>query len=174
MAQRVITQIVKDKRTIAMMLIAPLFVLFLLYTILGSSSDDVTIGVVGLPEEMTQQLEKEAVVIKYSSSEEAKEAMIDQIITASISLENEDVNILIEGGNVSKNAAALQKIQRSLTNLSLEQSKLQLTALNEMIEKLQNELSLVTGQSQSRMTIPNTPSNKPKIYFSISIRCENI
>ena len=56
-AERVISQIFRDKRTIAMMFLAPLFVLFLLSTILGSSSDDVTIGTVDLPVTFQEQLE---------------------------------------------------------------------------------------------------------------------
>ncbi|MET1014705.1 MAG: ABC transporter permease [Paenisporosarcina sp.] len=164
-AQRVIAQVVKDKRTIGMMLVAPLFVLFLLYTILGSSSEDVTIGIVGIPEEMTELLEKEATVLTYSSTKDAKEAMIDQKINASISFENEKVNILVEGGNVSKNAAAIRTIQRTLTTLSLEQSKIQLTSLNKIVGQLQKELSLVTGQLPKQMTIPTTHSNKPEVDF---------
>jgi len=164
-AQRVITQILKDKRTMGMMLIAPLFVLFLLYTILDSGSDAVTIGSVNLPEGVESLLKQEATVISYSSTNEAKEAMLEQKIDASISIEDKTANILIEGGNVAKNVAAIQKIQRTLTTLSLDQHVIQTEALREMVARLQKELSLISGQEPEPLPLPDVLPKKPEISF---------
>lgn len=164
-AQRVIAQVIKDKRTIGMMLVAPLFVLFLMYTIFGASSDDVTIGIVNLPEEVIQLLKEEATVISYPTNNDAKKAMIEQQIDASISFENETAHILVEGGNVSKNASAIQKIQRTLTVLTLEKSHVQIQSLNEIVVELQEQLRLITGQTPEKVAIQKTLSQKPSISF---------
>ena len=164
-AQRVIAQIVKDKRTLGMMLIAPLFVLFLLYTILGSSSDSVTIGSVNLPEGVENLLEKEAIVISYASTNEAKDAMLEQKIDASISIENETAKILVEGGTVAKNVAAIQKIQRTLTALALDKSIIQTASLREMVAQLQEQLSLISGQELEQLPLPDVLPKKPEITF---------
>lgn len=164
-AQRVITQILKDKRTLGMMLIAPLFVLFLLYTILDSGSDSVTIGSVNLPEVVENLLEQEANVISYSSAREAKDAMLEQKIDASISIENETANVLVEGGTVAKNAAALQAIQRTLTAFALNKSTNQTEFLREMVAQLQEQLSLISGQEPEPLPIPDVIPTKPEITF---------
>ncbi|MDX1807755.1 MAG: ABC transporter permease, partial [Paenisporosarcina sp.] len=164
-AQRVIAQVVKDKRTIGMMLIAPLFVMFLMYTIFGASSDEVTIGTVNLPEEVNQLLEKEATIITYSTSNDAKKAMMEQKIDASISIEDETAHILVEGGNVSKNASAIQKIQHTLTALTLERSNVQIQSLSKIVLQLQEQLSLVTGKTPEQIAIPKVLPKKPNITF---------
>ena len=164
-AQRVITQILKDKRTLGMMLIAPLFVLFLLYTILDSSSDTVLIGSVNLPEGVENLLEQEAKVISYSSANEAKDAMLEQKIDASISIENETANVLVEGGTVAKNAAALQAIQRTLTAFALDKSTNQTEFLREMVAQLQEQLSLISGQEPKPLPLPNLVPTQPEITF---------
>lgn len=164
-AQRVITQILKDKRTLGMMLIAPLFVLFLLYTILDSGSDAVTIGSVNLPEGVENLLEQEAKVISYSSANEVKDAMLEQKIDASISIENGAANILVEGGTVAKNAAALQAIQRTLTAFALDKTTNQTEFLSQMVAQLQEQLSLISGQDPEPLPIPDVMPTKPEITF---------
>ncbi|MCI2256794.1 ABC transporter permease [Domibacillus sp. PGB-M46] len=139
-AERVIAQVFKDKRTMAMMFLAPLFVLYLLFTILGSSSDNVTIGTVGLPASFEQIVKEETPARSYASREAAEEAMKELQITALVYLENETPYILIEGGDVSKNAQALRVIQSALTKQSAEQGQAVNKQLLEQIKQLQAQL----------------------------------
>src|SRR5699024_11955096 len=72
-AIRVIQQVIKDTRTLAFLLFAPVFVLGLLYVIMGSSSDEPNIGVIDLDDALQVAIEEEAHIIEYGSIDERSE-----------------------------------------------------------------------------------------------------
>lgn len=70
--KEVIKQIIGDKRSLALLFVAPIFVLFLLSVILDSSSDTLSIGLVAnddIPTEIVQTLSQEATLTTYSRDE---------------------------------------------------------------------------------------------------------
>lgn len=164
-AERVISQIFRDKRTIAMMFLAPLFVLFLLSTILGSSSDDVTIGTVDVPSAFADTLASKNETASFKTEAEGMDALNDQRIEALITYQNGQPEILIEGGDVSKNAAALQVIQETLITIQGQQATATNTKLSETVKQLQQRLTALTNQTFDAPSPVVPPSAKPDIQF---------
>lgn len=122
-AIRVIQQVVKDKRTLAFLLLAPVFVLGLLYVIMGSSSDEPSIGVIDLDDGLVEALEDEALVIEYDSEDRALGAMKDQQIDAYLFMVDGNPFIEIEGGDITKRSVVIQAIQRSLQTFQQERGE---------------------------------------------------
>ncbi|AFS70079.1 ABC transporter permease [Exiguobacterium antarcticum] len=165
-AERVISQIFRDKRTIAMMFLAPLFVLFLLSTILGSSSDDVTIGTVDVPSAFADTLASKTETQSFKTEAEGMDAINDQRIEALITYQNGQPEILIEGGDVSKNAAAaLQVIQETLITIQGQQATATNTKLSETVKQLQQRLTELTNQTFDAPSPVVPPTAKPDIQF---------
>ena len=164
-AERVISQIFRDKRTIAMMFLAPLFVLFLLSTILGSSSDDVTIGTVEVPSAFADTLTSKTETASFKTEAEGRDALDDQRIEALITYQNGQPEILIEGGDVSKNAAALQVIQETLITIQGQQATATNTKLLETVKQLQQRLTALTNQTFDAPSPVVPVTAKPDIQF---------
>lgn len=164
-AERVISQIFRDKRTIAMMFLAPLFVLFLLSTILGSSSDDVTIGTVDLPVTFQDTLKTKTDIRTFSSKAAGITAMKDRQIDALITFQKNQPKILIEGGDISKNAAALQLIQETLITIQGKQALTANTKLSATVQKLQQQLTQLTNQTFDTPQPASPTLTKPDIQF---------
>ncbi|MFZ0074696.1 MAG: ABC transporter permease [Exiguobacterium undae] len=164
-AERVISQIFRDKRTIAMMFLAPLFVLFLLSTILGSSSDDVTIGTIDVPSAFADTLTSKTDTSSFKTEAEGMDALNDQRIEALITYQNGQPEILIEGGDVSKNAAALQVIQETLITIQGQQATATNTKLSETVKQLQQRLTALTNQTFDAPSPVVPPTAKPDIQF---------
>lgn len=164
-AERVISQIFRDKRTIAMMFLAPLFVLFLLSTILGSSSDDVTIGTVDVPSAFADTLASKTETASFKTEAEGMDALNDQRIEALITYQNGQPEILIEGGDVSKNAAALQVIQETLITIQGQQATVTNTKLSETVKQLQQRLTALTNQTFDAPSPVVPATAKPDIQF---------
>lgn len=122
-AIRVIQQVVKDKRTLAFLLLAPVFVLGLLYVIMGSPSDEPSIGVIDLDDGLVEALEDEALVIEYDSEDRALGAMKDQQIDAYLFMVDGNPFIEIEGGDITKRSVVIQAIQRSLQTFQQERGE---------------------------------------------------
>ncbi|MGE6554617.1 ABC transporter permease [Exiguobacterium artemiae] len=164
-AERVISQIFRDKRTIAMMFLAPLFVLFLLSTILGSSSDDVTIGTVDLPVTFQDTLKTKTDTRTFSSKAAGITAMKDRQIDALITFQKNQPKILIEGGDISKNAAALQLIQETLITIQGKQALTANTKLMATVQQLQQQLTQLTNQTFDTPQPAPPTLTKPDIQF---------
>jgi len=164
-AERVISQIFRDKRTIAMMFLAPLFVLFLLSTILGSSSDDVTIGTVDLPVTFQDTLKTKTDIRTFSSKAAGITAMKDRQIDVLITFQKNQPKILIEGGDISKNAAALQLIQETLITIQGKQALTANTKLSATVQQLQQQLTQLTNQTFDTPQPASPTLTKPDIQF---------
>lgn len=168
-AIRVIQQVIKDKRTLVFLLLAPVFVLSLLYYIMGSSSDEPNIGVIDITTSLQETMEKEANIINYNSQDEALHAMKAQEIDAYFYMIDHKPHIEIEGGDISKKSLVIQSIQSSLQKYQKELSeemKEEFTNLQDNLEPLLGEIQQQTGQSIN-IKFPNTsiPMEKPEINY---------
>ncbi|MDW2885485.1 ABC transporter permease [Exiguobacterium artemiae] len=164
-AERVISQIFRDKRTIAMMFLAPLFVLFLLSTILGSSSDDVTIGTVDLPTAFQDTLKTKTDTRTFKDKTAGVTAMKDREIDALITFQQNQPQVLIEGGDISKNAAALQVIRETLITIQGQQASVANTKLTAAVKQLQQQLTQLTNQTFETPQPVAPAVTKPDIQF---------
>ena len=91
--------------------------------------------------------------------------MEDQHIEALITYRDEAPDILIEGGDVSKNAHAIQVIRETLTAIEMKQAATANAQLRETVNQLQRRLEQLTNQ---KLTVPPTASQsmtEPDIRF---------
>lgn len=149
-AIRVIQQVVKDKRTLVFLLLAPVFVLGLLYFIMGSSSDEPNIGAINLDDSLQGALEDEANVIEYDSEEKALDAMKAQKIDAYLFMKDQTPHIEIEGADITKKSLVIRSIQSALQTFQKERGEEMKKDFEDLQEKLGPLLAQVqqqTGQS---------------------------
>lgn len=73
LAVKIILQFYRDKRTLLLMLLAPLLVLTLVHLILDHKEDSFHIGGYRLSDEMTKQLEKKDIEVTEFSNDHAKQ-----------------------------------------------------------------------------------------------------
>src|SRR5699024_3899696 len=132
-AIRIIQQLIKDTRTLAFLLFAPVFVLGLLYVIMGSSSVEPNIGVIDLDDELQVAIEDEAHSIVYVSIYYALSAMRTQDIDAYSFMEDDKPYIIIDGDDITIKSAVIQAIQNALHTLQ-EQRRDKLKEDFEMME----------------------------------------
>lgn len=115
LAQRIIRQFLRDKRTLALIFIAPLLILTLLNFVFNGQPIIPDIGTVGVPEQLTQRLSNvDANVTAYSSAEEANQALKDGKLDAVISIENGKPSIILEGSDPTMNKATLLTLQKAM------------------------------------------------------------
>ncbi len=169
-ATRVVQQVIKDKRTLMFLLLAPIFVLSILYFIMDSSSDEPNIGVIQITDSLREAVEEEANVIEYDSEADALDAMKAREIDAYFYMKEDNRPFIeIEGGDISKKSLVIQSIQSSLQTYQKERSK----EMKEQFEDLQDDLKSLlekmpqqTGQSID-IDFPETDISmeKPEINY---------
>jgi ABC-2 type transport system permease protein len=118
LAFRIIRQFIKDKRTLALMLLAPLLVLTLMKFVFAGQAVDPRIGAVKLPSEVVTALQDNgAVVTPYEDEKLAFQQMGDNELDAVITLKGSQPRIVLEGSNPTKIRNVMTVAQKALQEL---------------------------------------------------------
>ncbi len=118
LALRIINQIRHDKRTAALIIIAPLIILTIIYFILDSGDTTYKIGVVKAPSSFTQALKDNSdydVAVSRISASRAEEAVKSEEVLASVTINDDDmsdIKVDIDGTDSAK----AQKVQAIILN----------------------------------------------------------
>ncbi|UQZ33168.1 ABC transporter permease [Paenibacillus sp. PK3_47] len=112
---RILRQFIHDKRTMALMFIAPLIVLSLMSLVFNGDAYEPKIGVTGSAAIFTGALEAQNVdVIEYAADGPGNTALKDGTIDALISLDGALPVVVLEGSNPSANQAVMIALQESM------------------------------------------------------------
>ncbi|WP_339820004.1 ABC transporter permease [Paenibacillus sp. FSL R7-0216] len=112
---RIIRQFIHDKRTMALLIVAPLLVLAMMYLVFNGDAYQPKIGTVQVPAALADKLSSaDAEVTAFMTEAAAEAALADQEIDAMIRFDQGVPNILLEGSDPSKNRAVIMLIQKTL------------------------------------------------------------
>lgn len=164
-SKKVITELVRDKRTLVLMFAGPLFILWLMSVMFSASSDvEVNLGTVGVKQSVVKELDQVSGVSvkKYSSSEKARRALkrgqADSIIVKDgqryvATHANTDSSKTMLAKNALKSALVKQQVQQA----KQQGKKLQQVLLTQQqaIAKLKMALAKASGQKAA------APSQQP-------------
>jgi ABC-2 type transport system permease protein len=124
-AKRLIKQIGGDKRSIGLLFIAPVFVLFLLHVILTSNTTMPRIDAVSLPDAFLEELEKNAQVNKVDSEDSALNNLKEDKSDAYVIFSENIPSVTIEGADPTINKLVMAAINKTLTENMIQTIKLQ-------------------------------------------------
>lgn len=112
--KRILLQLKHDKRTIALMILAPMLVLTFMSFFFGGSAYNPKIGIINAPLKFVERLEeKDAIVTRYYEYN-ALEALKTSWIDAIVNFERGVPHIKMEGSEPMKTRAVLKVIQEAL------------------------------------------------------------
>lgn len=111
--KRILLQFKRDKRSVALMVVAPLLVLSLMWMVLDHDDSKLELGAVDVPETMLEQLSSDTLDIETLSSSKAEGKLEEGTLDAVLYFENKEISLLLEGSNPNA-AGAIQKELQSL------------------------------------------------------------
>lgn len=115
LAIRIVRQFLRDKRTLALLFLAPLLVLTLMHFVFNGQAVKPDIGLVGVPGQLADRLDPDAAeYTTYMHPEEAESALRDGSLDAYFQIVNGQPAIRLEGGDPSMNQAVLLLLQKSM------------------------------------------------------------
>lgn len=122
-ARRILQQFAHDKRTLALLFVAPLIVLWLMSVLLNTDSYVPTVATVELPSAYQQALEEQDLHIENTSSAKAKELLDDADVDAVLHMgDDHELDIQLEGSDATKSAAVLQAANAALAKTKQQAS----------------------------------------------------
>jgi len=117
LAKRILQQFRHDPRTVVALVVAPVFIMWLLSIILGSPAYKPTIAAVDLPAPMVQALETHADVVKLGAGEAASQ-LANRDVDATVALNGTTVHVTVEGTNSTHSRAAVAAVQQGLVSMA--------------------------------------------------------
>ncbi|MBD7912171.1 MULTISPECIES: ABC transporter permease [Clostridium] len=138
LVKRILIQIIRDKRTLALMILAPLILLSLVnFLFTSNETSRLKVGVYNTSDDFNKELETNDIeVIKYEDNKNLKMKIIQEGLKAFVSKENENLNITYENSNPTDSTQIRAKVQGVL-------GKIQVTALKEMAGKANKNIGRV-------------------------------
>ncbi|WP_044747240.1 ABC transporter permease [Bacillus alveayuensis] len=116
--KRIIRQFFRDKRTLALMIIAPIFVLTLMDLVFTSGEKQFSIGVYEAPTPFVEALEDFDIDVTAYENDQAKDHILDDNLDAFVTFELMSPTITLEGTNPNDSKAILNMIQKAISSLS--------------------------------------------------------
>lgn len=127
---RIIRQFIRDKRTLAMMLLAPLLILTMINLVFNGDDYQPKVGLVNVPPPLHDQLDlKDAKVTEYDSVKAAEDRILAKELDGYLLFEGPALEkFVLEGSDPSVNGAVLKWSQQALKPLqpALGQKELEL------------------------------------------------
>lgn len=115
---RILRQIIRDKRTIALLIFAPILILTMLHLVFNGNDYVPKIGLVAIPEAVEEQLDlADAKITNYENVKNAESDLEDQTIDGYIFFEHMRPSIVLEGSDPTVNSAAIKWVQEAFKSL---------------------------------------------------------
>lgn len=115
---RILRQITRDKRTMALLIFAPILILTMLHLVFNGNDYIPKVGLVQIPEVVEKQLNLEdATISNYNNLNEAEIDLENQVLDGYIVFDNNIPSITLEGSDPSVNSATIKWIQSALKPL---------------------------------------------------------
>ncbi|KYD07818.1 ABC transporter permease [Heyndrickxia sporothermodurans] len=113
--KRICRQMIRDKRTLALMMIAPLIILTLIHFLFTSDSDDIRIGVINADPSLIKQLKNQDIhVIKYDTLKDPKKVIVKDELDGIFQLKDNQPRLTLKNDDPTVSKALQMKIQQIL------------------------------------------------------------
>ncbi|GGI43149.1 transport permease protein [Paenibacillus marchantiophytorum] len=116
---RILRQFFHDKRTLMMMLVAPMLILFLMSLVFNGSTYAPKLGTVDAPAPFIQKLVDLGAEVNPYTAEEAQSKLAGSHLDAYIVMQGAVPQVTLEGSDPAKNKAVLFLLQKALQNAAL-------------------------------------------------------
>ncbi|WP_395390652.1 MULTISPECIES: ABC transporter permease [Levilactobacillus] len=152
---RVLKELFRDKRTLALMFVAPILVMLLMSVIFNTNSTtDVNVGTVAVTRKVNQEMGdiKHVDVKTYDTKADAKQALQDEKIDAIIKKTGNNYDLTYANTDSSKTAAVKMAFKNAVTATSIDQLKSALKKSTTGMAKLQAQLMVMQKQQAASTT----------------------
>lgn len=115
---RILRQFKRDKRTLGLLIVAPILVLSMMHLVFNSDSYVPKVGLVSVPEPIQNQLNlDDAKILEYENSKLAIKDLKEKEIDGYIVFENQSPSIMLEGSDPSVNGTVMKWVQAAFKPL---------------------------------------------------------
>lgn len=116
--KRIVKQTVNDKRSLALILVVPVFLFTLIFLLLGDTDYKASIAENGMPAKLIDNIKDEDVTIKSMDLKEGKKAVRDKKEDALLYMDGSDMVLLFESNDTVKTGVITKAVQNAAKKLN--------------------------------------------------------
>ncbi|WP_414044613.1 ABC transporter permease [Macrococcus equi] len=145
-AQRIIVQILRDKRTFLLLFIAPLIILTLLHYIFQSVDDsNIQIGTYHTPGALNKQLkENNITLLKISNTSDIKKIIEEKHLDAIIKTQDKNIEVYYENIDPGKTMRIKKAIQEYNIKIKSSNSKIIMEDMQQKFNEMKQQLEILS------------------------------
>lgn len=160
----------RDKRTLALMFMAPLLILTLIYFLFQSNNDQTTtLGVQNVNSTLVKAIDNDHVTIQQVAPSASAKRVIRQKDYAGVLVQKSDkLTLTLQNSDQSKSAILKQSLQAAQIKLKTQAMATTLKRQGQALQKLQQALAAATRNpnvAQNPAGAPNVPSYKLTTHY---------
>lgn len=159
---RVLKELFRDKRTLALMFVAPILIMLLMSVIFNTNSiTDVNVATVSVSSKLNEELGslKHVTVKSYDTKADAKHALNQETVDAIVQKSGKNYDLTYANTDSSKTTAVKRAFKNALTATSISQLKSALKQSTTAVAKLQAQLALAQKAANGPTTSATTHAN---------------
>ncbi|RFB10180.1 ABC transporter permease [Bacillus sp. HNG] len=147
--KRIFQQLLRDKRTLALLFVAPLLVLSLMYVMFNGDSVEPTLGVVDVDEKVVTALKEiDIQTEKFNQSSNPKQTILDYKLDGLLAMEDNKVILTVTNSDPTSAKALQMKVNQVFAAQAQEKLAKQIPAI-ENLPKVDLEINYVYGNSDT-------------------------
>ncbi len=152
LVKRIIHQMLRDKRALALMMVAPLIILTLLHYLLSGDTIDPRLGVINADSTLVEQLKDKEIIVKhYDQIKNTKKVMMDDELDGVLQINDEKIKLTLKNSQPATSKALQMKIGQAI---AAENAKKQSKNLSSFIQNIQSKLQSAPVQME-QVKAPN-------------------
>lgn len=145
--KRIVNQFRRDKRTLALLFLAPLVLLTLIHFLFESDSVIPKVGINGLSTSFVQKLkDTDMKVTHVSANESAKKHIQSKDYDAIISKKGDKITLTFQNDDPNKSKEVAQKVQQALKKEEQNQFRTATKKMKKTIKDLQKQMQVIINQ----------------------------
>ncbi|WPQ68024.1 ABC transporter permease [Weissella paramesenteroides] len=155
MIKRVLQEMLRDKRTLAMMFIAPLLILTLMYFLFQSNNNQTAdLAVRNVDSTLIKAIDNDNLKIHHISSDDsAKQLIHDHDYAAVMTQKGNKLTLTLQNSNQTKSSIIKKSLQSGQIKLKTQASVTALKTQKEAIQKLQQQLAVLAKQTGTQANV---------------------
>ncbi|ATF42018.1 ABC transporter permease [Weissella paramesenteroides] len=164
MLKRVLQEMLRDKRTLAMMFIAPLLILTLMYFLFQSNNNQTAdLAVRNVDSTLIKAIDNDNLKIHHISSDDsAKQLIRDHDYAAVMTQKGNKLTLTLQNSNQTKSSIIKKSLQAGQIKLKTQTSVTALKTQKEAIQKLQQQLAILAKQTGTQAKVQSSLPNQQK------------
>lgn len=136
--KRICRQMLRDKRTLALMMVAPLIIMTLIYFLFNSDTPNPKIGVISSDTNMINQLKDRDINVKaYHSADHIKQTVINDKLDGFLQISGDRIKLTLKNTDPTVTKGLQVKVQQAI---AAENASKQASHLSSFIQKIQSKL----------------------------------